>query len=148
MSTRLGSYRVHLVASPTYLTQRGVPVSPSCLAQHACLHYRYPSSGKLATWPVRHSRTIGGELALPMTIVVSSLEALLYLVQDGRGIACLPDFSFKKALATGELKTVLDNHMAQSTTFWILWPSSKHMAPKVRIFVDFVTERFKHELVA
>jgi DNA-binding transcriptional LysR family regulator len=148
MSKRLGSYRVHLIASPTYLAERGVPTKPSDLAQHACLHYRYPSTGKLAAWPVRHSRTAAGELALPMTIVVSSLEALLYLARDGRGIACLPDFSFKKALAAGELKTVLDKHMTQSTTFWILWPSSKQMTPKVRAFVDFVAERFKQELVA
>jgi DNA-binding transcriptional LysR family regulator len=147
MSKRLGSYRVHLVASPAYLAQRGEPTSPSGLAQHACLHYRYPSTGRLATWPVRHSRTTAGEVALPMTIVVSSLEALLYLVRDGRGIACLPDFSFKKALAAGELKTVLDKYMTQSTTFWILWPSSKQMTPKVRAFVDFVSERFKQELV-
>lgn len=148
MSKRLGSYRVHLVASPDYLAAHGEPTSPSGLAQHACLHYRYPSTGKLATWPVRHSHTTAGQLALPMTLVVSSLEALLYLVQDGRGIACLPDFSFKKALAAGELKTVLDKHMTQSTTFWILWPSSKQMTPKVRAFVDFVAERFKQELVA
>lgn len=83
-----------------------------------------------------------------MTIVVSSLEAFLYLVQDGRGIAWLPDFSYKKALAAGEVKMVLDKHMTQSTTFWILWPSSKQMTPKVRAFVDFVAERFKQELVA
>jgi DNA-binding transcriptional LysR family regulator len=147
MSKRLGSYRVHLIASPGYLAERGEPTRPSDLTQHACLHYRYPSTGKLAAWPVRHSRAAGGELALPMTIVVSSLEALLYLARDGRGIACLPDFSFKKALAAGELKTVLDKHMALSTTFWILWPSSKQMTPKVRAFVDFVAERFKQELV-
>jgi DNA-binding transcriptional LysR family regulator len=82
-----------------------------------------------------------------MTIVVSSLEALLYLARDGRGIACLPDFSVKEALETGELKTVLDRYMTQSTTFWILWPSSKQMTPKVRAFVDFVAARFKQELV-
>jgi DNA-binding transcriptional LysR family regulator len=148
MSKRLGSYRVHLIASPAYLAERGEPTKPSDLAHHACLHYRYPSTGKLAAWPVRHSRAAAGELALPMTMVVSNLEALLYLARDGRGITCLPDFSFKKALAAGELKIVLDKHMTQSTTFWILWPSSKQMTPKVRAFVDFVAERFKQELVA
>jgi DNA-binding transcriptional LysR family regulator len=46
------------------------------------------------------------------------------------------------------VKTVVDKHMTQSTTFWILWPSSKQMTPKVRAFVDFVAERFKQEPVA
>lgn len=148
MSKRVGSYRVHLIASPTYLAEHGEPTKPSDLAQHACLHYRYPSTGKLAAWPVRHSRTVASEPALPMTIVVSSLEALLYLARDGRGIACLPDFSVKESLAAGELIVILNKSVTQSTKFWILWPSSKQMTPKVRAFVDFVAERFKHELVA
>lgn len=148
MSKRLGGYRLHLVASPAYLAERGEPAKLPDLAQHACLHYRYPSTGKLAAWPMRNTTTSAGDLALPMTMVVSSLEALLYLAGDGRGIACLPDFSIKTALAAGTLKTVLDKHVSQSTTFWMLWPSSKQMTPKVRVFVDFVAERFKRELVS
>lgn len=147
MSRRLGMYRLHLVATPGYLAKRGEPVKPSDLAHHACLHYRYPSTGKLAPWPVRQSRTSPGELALPMTVVVSDLDSLRYLAQKGRGITCLPDFSIKVALATGALKTVLDRHMNQTAAFWILWPSSKQMTPKVRIFVDFVVEHFKEELL-
>ena len=147
MSKRLGAFRLHLVAAPGYLAGRGEPARPADLAQHACLHYRYPTSGKLEPWPVRHARTTAGELALPMTMVVSSLEALLYLAQAGRGITCLPDFSIKEALAAGTLKTVLDKYMTRSTSFWILWPSSKQMTPKVRAFVDFVAERFSQELV-
>jgi DNA-binding transcriptional LysR family regulator len=148
ISKRLGSYRVQLIATPGYLAERGEPAKPSDLAQHACLHYRYPSSGKLAEWPVSQTRTATGELALPMTMVVSNLDALLYLVRDGCGIACLPDFSVRQEIETGKLKTVLDKYTTRSTTFWILWPSSKQMTPKVRAFVNFVTDRFKHELVA
>jgi DNA-binding transcriptional LysR family regulator len=148
MSKRLGAYRMHLVASTGYLAERGEPTKPADLAHHACLHYRYPTSGKLEPWPVRQARTAAGELALPMTMVVSSLEALLYLTQAGRGITCLPDFSIKEALGAGRLQTVLDRYMTRSTTFWILWPSSKQMTPKVRAFVDFVAERFKEQLVA
>lgn len=147
MSKRLGAFRLHLVAAPAYLADRGEPTKAAELTNHACLHYRYPSSGRLEPWPVRHSRTAAGELALPMTMVVSSLEALLYLAQAGRGITCLPDFAIKEALAAGRLKTVLDRHMTRSTVFWILWPSSKQMTPKVRAFVDFAVERFKVGLV-
>jgi DNA-binding transcriptional LysR family regulator len=147
MSKRLGAFRLHLVASADYLARHGPPATPADLAQHACLHYRYPTSGKLEPWPVRHGRTAAAELALPMTMVVSSLEALLYMVQAGRGIACLPDFSIKEARATGQLQTVLDKYMTRSTTFWILWPSSKQMTPKVRAFVDYVAEHFRHGLV-
>ena len=94
-SDRHGAFRLHLVAARGYLAERGEPTKPADLAQHACLHCRYPTTGKLEPWPVRHSRTTAGELALPMTMVVSSLEHLLYLAQAGRGITCLPDFSIK-----------------------------------------------------
>jgi DNA-binding transcriptional LysR family regulator len=147
MSKRLGAFRLHLVAAPDYLAERGEPTKTAELANHACLHYRYPSSGRLEPWPVRYSRTVAGELALPMTTVASSLEALLYLSQAGCGITCLPDFAIKEALAAGRLKIVLDRHMTRSTVFWILWPSSKQMTPKVRAFVDFAVEHFKDGLV-
>jgi len=147
VSKRLGSYRVLLVATPGYLAQRGTPVKPADLVQHACLHYRYPSSGKLEAWPLKPTRSANAEVALPMTMVASSLEALLHLVQDGRGIACVPDFSVKLQLAEGLLESVLDTYMNRAITFRIVWPSSKQMAPKVRVFVDFVVERFGKELV-
>lgn len=148
MSRRLGVYRLHMVATPGYLAKRGEPMKLSDLAQHACLHYRYPSTGKLAPWPIRQSRIVAGELALPLTLVVSDLDSLRHLAQAGRGITCLPDFSIREALASGALKTVLDRHVIQTATFWILWPSSKHMTPKVRVFVDFMVEHFKEQLVA
>jgi len=142
MSRRLGTFRVCLVAAPNYLTRRGTPAKPDDLVQHACLHYRYPSSGRLEPWPLRHSALAAAGSALPLTMVSSNLDALLYLVQNDRGIACVPDFAVKNALAEGRLQSVLDSYMTRSTTFRILWPSSKQMAPKLRVFVDFVVENF------
>ncbi|TFB34643.1 hypothetical protein E3W21_27780 [Pseudomonas sp. F01002] len=79
--------------------------------------------------------------------ISSSLIALLHLVHDGRGFACVPDFAVKDALADGSLRSVLDSYMTRTTVFQILWPSSKQMSPKVRAFVDFFVERFGNHLV-
>jgi len=148
VSRRLGSYRVCLVAAPSYLRRRGTPARPDDLMHHACLHYRYPTSGKLEEWPLRQSHSPGATVAFPMTLVASSLDALIHLAQDGRGVACVPDFAVKAALAEGHLQSVLDTYMTRSKTFRILWPSSRQMTPKVRAFVDFVVERFGKELVS
>jgi DNA-binding transcriptional LysR family regulator len=147
MSKRLGSYRVCLVATPDYLDMKGTPIKPSDLVSHACLHYRYPTSGRLEEWPLNQSRPSPTAVALPMTMISSSLIALLHLVHDGRGIACVPDFAVKDALADGSLRSVLDSYMTRTTVFQILWPSSKQMSPKVRAFVDFLVERFRNHLV-
>lgn len=148
VSRRLGSFRLCIVGSAEYFMRQGTPSHPDELAGHTCLHYRFPSSGKLAQWPLKHTETtISGQTA-PLTLVCSSLEALLFMVKEGRGIACLPDYSVKDALARGELKTILNNYMTDTTTiFHILWPSSRQMTPKVRVFVDYITEIFDSFMV-
>lgn len=142
VSRRLGSFRICLVAAPSYLAQKGIPSRPADLVNHDCLHYRYPSTGKLEPWPLRKSGSGADALELPMTMVSSSLDALLYLVKNGRGITCVPDFSVKDDLAEGRLNLVLDDYMRRSAAFHVLWPSSKQMSPKVRAFVDHVALRY------
>jgi DNA-binding transcriptional LysR family regulator len=147
VSRRLGSFRICLVAAPGYLKRKGDPAKPADLMNHDCLHYRYPSTGRLEPWPLKKSGSGADALELPMTMVSSSLDALLYLVKEGRGIGCVPDFSVKNDLAGGRLNLVLNDYMKRSAAFHVLWPSSKQMSPKVRVFVDHVTSSFGTALV-
>jgi DNA-binding transcriptional LysR family regulator len=55
MSRALGTYRRRLVAAPAYLTAKGVPLNPGDLKAHACLHHKFPTSGKLEQWPLAPS---------------------------------------------------------------------------------------------
>lgn len=137
ISRRLGSFRLCIVGSSDYFSRKGAPERPEDLTEHACLHYRFPTSGKLAHWPFKSAGP-----SVPSTMICSSLEALLFMVKEGRGIACLPDYSVKDALATGELKTVLDDVVEHTTTFHIQWPSIRQMTPKVRVFVDYMADVF------
>lgn len=85
--------------------------------------------------------------SLPVTMVCSNVEALIYLAKAGRGIACVPDFAVKDALAKGRLTQVLSNCLVGGSTFHVVWPSSRQMAPKVWAFVDFAVENFSNGLV-
>ncbi|MEB0045593.1 MULTISPECIES: LysR family transcriptional regulator [unclassified Pseudomonas] len=147
MSRPLGPYRSCLVAAPAYLQKRGVPAKPADLFNHSCLHYRWQNSGKLYQWPFKKSPFKEPGASLPIAMICSNLEALLYLAQSGRGIACVPDFTVKDQLADGRLQRVLDPHMAGGNSFHIVWPSSRQMTPKVRVFVDFVVAHFANGLV-
>src|SRR6202142_2400653 len=60
MSRALGTYRRRLVAAPAYLAARGVPLIPDDLKAHACLHHKFPTSGRFERWPVL-SEHAGGE---------------------------------------------------------------------------------------
>jgi DNA-binding transcriptional LysR family regulator len=60
-------------------------------------------------------------------------------VENGLGIACIPEFSVHDALVAGTLEVVLSAFTEpRHTTFRIFWPSSRHPSPKVRALVDFL----------
>lgn len=137
MTRKLGTFHLKLVASPDYLALNGKPKKPDDLKSHACLQHRYATSSKLERWPLRLGRK---ELDLPTTAVVNTIEPLIDMAEHGLGIACLPDFAIRRQLKAGTLVTVLDTHVQHTGTFQILWPSSRHLSPKLRVFVDFMVK--------
>ncbi len=141
----LGSWPLLLVASPAYLSLRGRPERPADLSGHSCLHHCFNSTGKLERWPLAWS---GDEeqVPLPVSMVSNNLEGRLCFAENGLGIACLPEFCVRDALAAGRLEIVLSAFTElRQTTFRIFWPSSRHPSPKVRALVDFLAEQMKVE---
>ncbi|MGG5240825.1 LysR substrate-binding domain-containing protein [Pseudomonas lurida] len=140
MMRKLNGYSHRLVASPDYLARRGVPARPTDLSNHACLRYRYPTSGKLDPWPLVTKKGQDVlELGQPATS--NAIEALLAMAEAGQGIACLPDFFIEDAIAAGRLVPVLDRYISDHRTFSILWPSSRQPLPKIKAFVSFMASR-------
>lgn len=137
---KLGTFRQLLVASPAYLTQRGTPIVPADLLEHTCLHYRFSHSGKLEKWPLKTTEN-EPDLQLPISMICNNIETRLCFALKGRGIACLPDFSIKELLSTNQLIQVLPEFIDRTGVFNVLWPASKHPSPKVRAFVNFLSER-------
>jgi DNA-binding transcriptional LysR family regulator len=134
MSRALGIYRRRLVASPAYLAAKGVPQTPDDLKAHACLRHMFPTSRRFERWPL-HADI---ESELPKTVVASTLEPLIYMAEQGMGIAYLPDFAINRQLREGLLVPVLDDYTDRSGPLRVLWPSSRQLAPKLRAFVDFL----------
>ena len=144
VSRPVGNYRLLLVAAPGYLASRGTPRSPADLLHHACLQHRFPSTGKLEPWPLKRDAGMA-EWTVPASMVCNTSAALLDVAVAGLGIACLPDFLVRPALLRGELVSVLDAHVEHQGTFRLLWASSKHLAPKLRVFIDFMGEELFKE---
>jgi DNA-binding transcriptional LysR family regulator len=138
MSRMLGAFHLKLVASPDYLALRGIPAAPDSLASHACLVHRYVTSRKFEPWPVRGGDGEIGLIPAP-ALIADTIEPLLIMAERGMGIACLPDLLVAEQIASGTLVTVLDDHVEHSGMMRILWPSSRHLSPKLRAFVDFMS---------
>ncbi len=138
---RLGAFTQWLVASPDYLARHGEPQTPAELARHACLHYRYPATGKIEVWPLSPGED-GALPRMPVSMVCNNIETRLCFALRGRGIALLPDFSAREALDRGLLRRVLSSHVeSQSIALRVMWPSGRQLPPKVRVFIDFLGER-------
>jgi DNA-binding transcriptional LysR family regulator len=142
MSRTLGDYRLLLVASPAYLNARGTPLTPVDLAHHTCLQHRVPTAGVLERWPLKAEEG-KPEWALPTSMVCNTSAALADIAISGLGIACLPDFMVRDAVERGELVELLAAHVEHHGTFTLLWPSSKFLSPKIRVFIDFLIENFR-----
>ena len=126
-----------LVAAPAYLAQRGTPATPSDLTGHACLRFRFPTSGKLQEWVLQP----GTVLPAPSTLVCNNMEAMREACIAGLGIAYMPDFLARDALRSGALSPVLAQYGDLGGQFWMLWPASHQLSPKLRAFVDFMAPR-------
>jgi DNA-binding transcriptional LysR family regulator len=133
----LGTFSLQLVASPAYLAKAGTPAQPKDLLHHACLHHKFPTTGKLERWPLK-SIDDSAELHLPIAAVTSTVEPLISMTENGLGIACLPDFAVRRQIANRTLVQVLPEFTEHTGRFRAVWPSSRFLSPKVRAFVDFM----------
>ena len=137
MTRQIGTFHPYLVASPAYFERHGTPTAPRDLKQHHCLHHRFPSTGKLEPWPLMEGGT-AANVDLPVTAVSNALDPLIHMAEEGLGIACLPDFTIRRQMREGTLVAVLENQLRRCGTYRILWPSSRYLSPKLRVFVDFM----------
>jgi DNA-binding transcriptional LysR family regulator len=101
--------------------------------------FRQPTSGKLESWPlVRDGMDLN--LELPVAAVASTVEARLYLAEQGFGVACLPPYAVRQQASAGTLVELLDGYVRDTGTLSLLWPTSRYLSPKIRAFVDFMAE--------
>ena len=148
VSLPLRHYRLLLCASPQYLARKGVPHTLADLAGHDGIRFRYPHTGQLQTWPLDRA----GEAAAPepawrlhRTLVVNNMEAVRSAALGGLGIGCMPDFLVRQPIERGELQAVLALDPRPSGRFHAVWPTSRHLSAKVRVFVDFLKERLRDD---
>lgn len=137
VARRLGTCRKVFVGAPGYFSQAGMPRKPEDLTNHARLHYRFPSTGKLDIWPLGDKTEMLPER--PASMVTNTLDPQVCFAEQGLGIAYLPEIAVRRQLEQGSLVTVLDEYHRENMVFHVLWPSGRHLSVKIRLFVDFVT---------
>ena len=136
---RLCEVRRVLCASPAFLDRHGQPSHPDDLKHLACLHYGHLPGGHL--WRLAGPEGETG-VRVETQLCSNNGEVLRDAAVRGLGIALLPTFIVGPALQAGELVSVLNDYRPPALLLTVIYPPSRHLAAKIRLFTDFLIERF------
>jgi len=140
VARRLSTCRLVVCASPGYLARRGTPRTPADLLQHNCLLYSYASNGVAWRFEGDDGET---EIRLSGDVVVNNGDALLAAALAGQGVILQPTFIAGSALREGRLIHLLPEWRLGNFDVHAVYPTTRHLSPKVRSFVDFLADRFR-----
>lgn len=139
VARQLGTVQRVTLASPGYLERRGEPRTPEELAGHELI--LGTAVRGLAEWRYRVS---DGEQVVRFTprVQMNDVEGVLHAAREGFGIARALSYQAAPDLETGTLRRILGDYEPEQVPVQLVFPSARHMAPRVRAFVDFAVEEF------
>jgi DNA-binding transcriptional LysR family regulator len=136
---RICPVQMRLCASPDYLQARGIPRQPDDLKNHNILSYDIGGGSALklddGKGNVQHVHTTS-------RMVANNGDFLRDMALAGHGIVLLPTFIAWKSLADGGLVSVLESYVPVTLSAWAVYPQTRYLSQRTRLFIDFLTERF------
>lgn len=133
---KITSYKAHVIASPNYLKLNGTPKVPADLINHKCISYsnqKTPTKWKFETLDGHHI-----QVEVPATIVCNNAEMQLAMVLKDKGVCRLPEFYMEDELKNNKVVVLFNDYKKDIIDIYALYPSRKHLSPKVRKFIDLL----------
>lgn len=139
VARKLGMVRRMTVASPAYLQRHGEPARPEDLAQHQLI--LGTAVRGLAEWRYQAD---GREHVVRFTprLQVNDVEGVLNAAREGFGIVRALSYQAAPDVLAGTLVPILCAYEPDPMPVQLVFPSARHMAARVRAFVDFAVEEF------
>jgi DNA-binding transcriptional LysR family regulator len=135
---KIYSCKSYTVASHGYLQRFGIPQKPEQLSEHQCLCYsnlRQPSK-----WFYSHPDRADVHVDVKTKLLCNSASMELAMVLAGHGICRLPEFAMEQALKDKALAILFPEYDSPSIDVYAIYPSRKHLSPKVRCFIDILVQ--------
>jgi DNA-binding transcriptional LysR family regulator len=142
VARKLATVRAVTIASPDYLDARGTPRTPDELQHHDViidLNRIDPEVWIFGRGGKRVELRVSGRLrfANPYMCVAAA--------RAGFGIACEPAFAAAEDLRNGSIVPLLKKYEPDPVAVYAVYPHARHLASKVRVFIDFLASRFASE---
>lgn len=141
VARRLGPCRHVVCGSAEYFARHGVPQSPEALGEHPALTYRYQNSP--SEWRLGDSDGRYHQVPISSRLQMNNSLALREALLKGAGVTLTPTFVVGADIQAGRLMAVLTEYKALEVSIYAVYPQRKHLSPKVRAFVDFLSDRIK-----
>ena len=137
---KLATSRLVACASPEYLEANPKPEIPENLLHHNCLAFT-DSAPTSQQWRFERDGRNSVVQALG-TLRASSNELLKQAALRGQGVTLQPTFNVYEELTSGALLQVLADYDAGSLGIYVIYPHRRHLATKVRSFIELLTGRW------
>lgn len=128
-------------AASAYLKARGQPAHPSELAQHDIVGYFSSLTGRPFAL---HFTRAGESIELPAgsAVAVNESTAHMTTLLAGLGIGQTFGFMARPFIAAGKLTPVLSDWQRERHPIYLIYPSSRHLSAKLRVFADWAAAVF------
>lgn len=137
---KLGAIPYCLCASPAYLATCGEPQSPQELDGHYCLGIVSDSMSEIIPWIMKRGKE-HVEIKTANRLRVNDFLFIKQLLLNGCGIAYIPSILVREEIKQGKLVRLFDDWQLISRSIYLVYPSDRHVSPKVRAWVEFVYQK-------
>lgn len=140
---KVGELRLRCYAAPLYLENFGPPAHPQDLATtHYCVGYLNAPAGRIWRMEFRRGEEFH-EIDPRYVISVNDHRTYVNAGLAGIGVIQSTPFFVGEALAKGELVPVLTDWECETLPLHIVYPGTRHVSNRVRVFVDWMVQRLQ-----
>jgi len=139
---RLARIRSVVCASPDYWDEHGRPTHPQDLKRHTALRY---SNARRRGWSWTAPDGSRGSVTVPVAMTANNGEFLVQTAAGGFGVVQTPVFIAYQRIESGTLEPVLTDYRWGDIGAYAVYPPTRHLSRRVRVFIDFLAERFGDE---
>ncbi len=142
IARKLAAVRMVTCASPEYLQAHGAPLTPEDLSGHTAIidtNASDPTVWRFASDNGSHDVRVHGRLSF------AGADACVAAARRSLGVTRSPAFAAAQDLREGRLEPLLCAYEPEQIYVHAVYPHGRHLAAKVRAFVDFLARRYAGE---